>query len=208
MPIRCGVAGRGVEEEPVLKAWKEFWPRTGNPPNWDAIGKIRSSGSQTEWLLVEAKAHLERVEERRSCKARRWPLANRSGLQRNQGSIWYSGYHKWLEPYYQFCNRLAVLHFLMQQQKESRLLFIYFLGDEHPGKVCPKSEDEWLERLKPMYAHVGLTGKSVLEERVHRIFLPVCDTVLPSTMCNNIYYQSKNVYEAQSITFPLALVTA
>ena len=45
------------------QAWKDYWPdrqpgkqNRDGVPSWDAVGKIHLGG-QTEWLLVEAKAH-------------------------------------------------------------------------------------------------------------------------------------------------------
>ena len=45
---------------PARTAWKEFWPQTGNVQNWDAVGRLQS-GSQVEYLLVEAKGHVEEL---------------------------------------------------------------------------------------------------------------------------------------------------
>lgn len=39
------------------REWPNFWPQSGNVPNWDAIGWLRA-GTQVELLLVEAKGHL------------------------------------------------------------------------------------------------------------------------------------------------------
>jgi len=45
----------------VLDNWDKFWPKTGNVPNWDAIGNgLR--GSHKEWILVETKGNLEECE--------------------------------------------------------------------------------------------------------------------------------------------------
>jgi len=57
----------------VRSAWAEFWPQTGNVPNWDAVGLLRVE-SHVEYLLVEGcrlawrpsrdKAHFPRVPSR------------------------------------------------------------------------------------------------------------------------------------------------
>jgi len=55
----------------------------------------------------------------------------------------------------------------------ARLLFIHFLGDEMPGRDCPKTEHEWQEVLRRVSDHLGLGGTSAIEKRVHKLFLPV-----------------------------------
>ena len=44
-------------------AWMKFWPQTGNVPNWDAVGLLELN-SRIEYLLVEAKAHVEELRSR------------------------------------------------------------------------------------------------------------------------------------------------
>src|SRR5208337_4362825 len=51
----------------VKSAWEKFWPQTGNVPNWDAVGRL-DSNSGVEYLLVEAKAHVEELQS--SCSAK------------------------------------------------------------------------------------------------------------------------------------------
>ena len=82
----------------------------------------------------------------------------------------------WLSCYYQFCNRVAVLHFLNQHGAPARLLFLYFTGDEFPdGSVdCPTSEDGWRLALAKQAEHVGLPDGHALSSRIHKLFLPVC----------------------------------
>src|SRR5215469_2500424 len=56
-----------VESLPdVQAAWVKFWPQTGNVPNWDAVGRLESDSGR-EYLLVEAKAHVEELQS--SCGA-------------------------------------------------------------------------------------------------------------------------------------------
>ncbi len=79
----------------------------------------------------------------------------------------------WSQPYYQFCNRLAVLHFLIRNGIGARLLFIYFHGDTNPKAVCPQTSVEWEPAIQAMQQHVGLIGPYPLDNRVHKLFLPV-----------------------------------
>ena len=171
-----------VDADPELKsAWMKFWPQTGNVPNWDAVGLLESN-SGVEYILVEAKAHVEEIQS--SCGAREQGGldAIRKALDAaiNANGLTVS-VESWLKPYYQYANRLAHLHFLLQHDTPARLLFIYFCGDDWHGKTlsngrapnCPKSEQEWGSCLRVMHQHLGLTGGTELEKRVHHLFLPI-----------------------------------
>src|SRR5439155_5817219 len=50
----------------IQEHWRSFWPRRGNPPNWDAVGRLTKDGI-SEWLLVESKSHIAELAS--SCKA-------------------------------------------------------------------------------------------------------------------------------------------
>jgi len=171
-----------VDADPELKsAWIKFWPQTGNVPNWDAVGLLESN-SGVEYLLAEAKAHVEEIQS--SCGARKQGgldvirKAFDAAINANGLTV---SVENWLKPYYQYANRLAHLHFLLQHDTPARLLFIYFCGDDWHGKTlsngrapnCPKSEQEWGPYLRVMHQHLGLTGGSELEKRVHHLFLPI-----------------------------------
>ncbi|WP_337175145.1 hypothetical protein [Paludisphaera sp.] len=162
----------------VGRAWLDYWPRSGNMPNWDAAGQIDVGGT-THWLLVEAKAHVGEL--RSECKA-----SERGGL----GAI-LAAFERtartmdvevdvasWLTPFYQFCNRLAVLNFLLAHEIPAVVLFAYFLGDRFPEgdpAICPATRAEWEPHLGTMYAHVGWTAAAAnpLRHLVRRSFIPV-----------------------------------
>jgi hypothetical protein len=183
----------------VKSAWLEFWPQSGNVPNWDAVGRLESE-SGVEYLLVEAKAHVEEL--RSSCSAKKGKkeagldetrdalkATNEGGLEKIMDAVkatikangFTADVEDWLRPYYQYANRLAHLHFLLQHNISARLLFIYFCGDNWNGKrlpngkkpQCPKDAQEWDVHVKAVHKRLGLRGKSRLEERVHDLFLHV-----------------------------------
>ena len=118
----------------VQPAWAEYWPQSGTPPNWDAVAEVEIDGT-THWLLVEAKSHLREVislcgaegRSRDKISAAFTTTINRMGADVQA--------QDWFGPYYQFCNRLAVLSFLLEQQIPAKLLFIYFLGDLFPTGI-------------------------------------------------------------------------
>lgn len=166
---------------PVKSAWTKFWPQTGNVPNWDAVGLLQS-GSHGEFLLVEAKAHIEEIKSSCSAKEEGGLPKIREALDATIRARGFAVDLKdWLSPYYQYANRLAHLHFLLQSNITARLIFIYFCGDNWGGRTlhdgtppnCPKDEQQWQSHLQEMHRHLGLTGQSKLEERVHELFLRV-----------------------------------
>lgn len=79
----------------------------------------------------------------------------------------------WLDGYYQYCNRIAALHFLESHGIHARLLFIYFTGEQHPGWSCSADARGWSAALGLMEKHVGLSPENALSRRIHRLFLPV-----------------------------------
>jgi hypothetical protein len=83
----------------------------------------------------------------------------------------------WLNGYYQYCNRIAVLEFLTRYKASARLMFIYFTGDKWPGEngnpICPKDSDGWQSALETRKAHVGLGQKHALAKLVNEVFLEV-----------------------------------
>jgi hypothetical protein len=153
----------------IHQKWEEFWPQTGNQQNWDAVGYVQID-SEKEILLVEAKANVEELNSECGAKPQ-------GGLQKIKNAL--NGAKKyynivesidWLKPYYQYANRLAALYFLNTHNISARLIFIYFMGDYYPGKICPQDENEWRNRLKDMYDKLGLKRNL---PKVHNIFLPV-----------------------------------
>ncbi|NIM68642.1 MAG: hypothetical protein GTO55_11025 [Armatimonadetes bacterium] len=160
------------EHEPARNAWNDFWPQTGNVPNWDAVG-VAQNDKQTEWLLVEAKAHIGELHS--ECKAKD-PASKeqiRKALAEAKGAFGVCPSANWLSPYYQYCNRLAVLHFLAKHDIAARLLFIYFTGDSNPSADCPRDKAGWQAALQELYSEIGLTNESPLKRQVHSILLSI-----------------------------------
>jgi hypothetical protein len=168
------------EQDRLRTPLGDFWPCTGSPPNWDAVGRIEVDG-HANWLVVEAKSHLGELNS--VCKAKGREVGG--GLERiieafraTQEALGIArGPDAWLGPFYQFSNRLAFLHFFAGQGVPVRLLTLYFLGDRFPqgrGVFCPETEAEWQPSLAVMEQHVGWQPGNPLSGRIHKLFLPVC----------------------------------
>lgn len=162
--------------EAVQDDWEEYWPQTGTPPNWDAIARIDVKGTE-HWLLVEAKSHLNEIIS--FCGAGDAALDTiLAAFTATMVTMNINGDpHNWLGPYYQFCNRLAVLNFLLDHQIPAKLLFVYFLGDRFPEgrtQICPDTQQGWMPHLQAMEQHVGWQDdNNRLAPHVHKLFLPV-----------------------------------
>ena len=154
--------------------WRDFWPTQGNPPNWDAVGRLTGIDGKEEHLLVEAKARVGEIKS--DCKAKekskeKIDAAFRE-VKRGLGIVCDND---WKEGYYQFANRLATLYFLDAHEIAARLLCIYFIGDKFPNSkcVCPKSQEEWIDALKKQDDYLGLSAGHKLQDRIFNIFFPV-----------------------------------
>jgi hypothetical protein len=169
-----------IEDDQIQQAYDRFWPSRGEQQNWDAIGKAMINGRE-EWILVEAKAHpteimaigttakenggrpMIRIAFRETLEA--------LGYDADSASSWVE---HWLTGYYQQANRLATLHFFVKNGIPTRLIFLYFCGDQHPdGKFCPVNRTEWQPSLNKVHTGLGLNGTSELEKRVYNIFVHV-----------------------------------
>jgi len=164
------------EGHPARLGWAGFWPRSsGNVPRWDAVGRLLGQGEDT-WLLVEAKSRVAEVVSHCAAKGSSRARIARL-LEEAKAAYGVAPDRDWLEPYYQACNRLALLAYLHRCGVPAHLLFIYFTGEETFPKgrsvVCPKSEVEWRQALVPMHDHVGWDASAPLAAYVHQMCLPM-----------------------------------
>ena len=173
----CDAEIKGLDflpsDSPVREKWLHFWPQTGGVPNWDAVGRMGVNG-QPEWLIVEAKAHEDEL--RSSCGAKEeGGLATiQEAFRWTKETLGVPQSADWLEPYYQYANRLATAAFLRESGTGVRLLFVYFTGDEAEGKRCPETAAEWQALVEKVHAHLGIAGNPEVARMTHEVFLPVC----------------------------------
>ena len=156
------------------REWVEQWPQSGNVLNWDAVAHIQT-GDQREWLLVEAKANVPELRSRCQASDKAGGLTRiRSVFDHTKRVLGVSPAADWLKPYYQYCNRIALLNHLLEHQVLSRLLFIYFTGDTFPdGRECPSNATGWAGALTKMDMHIGISCNHPIKSRIHRVFLSV-----------------------------------
>ena len=166
-------------DSPARAIWQKSWPQRGNPPNWDAIAVMMVNGSK-EWLLIEAKANVEEL--RSSCQASEVggrPLIART-LAATKSDLRVAADRDWLHGYYQYANRVVVLHLLEQAGVSARLLNVYFTGDRGDDRrSCPSDIQGWGSALASLKAHIGLPAGHRHESRMQELFLPVCPVATP-----------------------------
>ena len=156
----------------IENAWEKFWPTGRGIHNWDAVAKLGFGSAGKEWLLVEAKAHLEEMKS--SCMAEGGLAKISAAFTEVKSALGVAPDREWLNPYYQYCNRVAALYFLHKNTIPARLLFIYFCGDKGDARrTCPETESDWKPALAEQAAHVGLPQRHLLAERVHALYLPI-----------------------------------
>ena len=157
------------------KKWQMEWPQTGNVPNWDAVGRLPLNSGESEWLLVEAKAHLGELKS--SCGAKDKKGASwakiETFLARTKTALGVPASANWMEGHYQYANRLALLDFLLRNEVQARLIFIYFTGDSRKGWQCPSNQRGWFSALADLKTHLALSKNHSLADRTHDIYLPV-----------------------------------
>lgn len=158
--------------DPVRIEWEGLWPQTGNVHNWDAVGRAEDGS----WVLVEAKAHLGEMHSSCGATAPESVRKIRAVLDETRRALGVTAPHDWAQEYYQYCNRLALLHYLNSRSVAARLVFVYFTGDRPdagaPGRDCPADEAGWQAALNQQAAHAGVPEDAPIRARIHTLFLP------------------------------------
>lgn len=161
------------QDSAVVREWRDRWPHGRGVMNWDAVGEVEIAG-QHDWLLVEAKAHLGEIKTDCGAESDNSKKRITRVFDETKKALGAHPAADWMKRYYQFANRLAVLHHLIRHNIGAHLLFIYFCGDRQRGRAtCPLDELGWRDALIAQDAHIGLPARHPLASRIHKLFLPV-----------------------------------
>ena len=166
---------KGTREYAELaREWARFWPPSGNEQNWDAVAKMDISGVE-HWLLVEAKANTQEIKSNCTAESESSIKTIDDALREMCEAFRMKPKGNLKKGYYQYANRLAVLHFLKEHNTPAKLLFIYFVGDKNPEKEesCPKSPKGWEKALMEQYDSIGLDPEKKKTTGVIDLFLDV-----------------------------------
>jgi hypothetical protein len=179
-------------EHPARSAWERLWPQSGNVHNWDAVGRSTAG----TWILLEAKAHVGELKSRCTATSATSLLRIREILDNTRRELRADGAGDWTKDYYQHCNRVALLHFLLKNGIDARLVFVYFWGDREDlgraGRVCPTSEAGWKDALEAQERHLGIPKTSQILERVHAVFAPAYSANIAAQILRPEYGGPKN----------------
>ncbi len=143
-----------------------FWPSGG--PRWDGLAR---SGLQV--LLVEAKANIPELKSK--CKAEPKSIQRiEQAFRETREFLGCDASKNWLEPYYQYANRLSHLYLLRELNGlDAYLLFVYFVGD---WTKTPTSKGEWLRSIQEVKNTMGLPLNSDwLKSHVKEVFIDTAD---------------------------------
>jgi len=95
-----------ISDNDLLERWRAFWPNSGTPINWDAVGRLQFE-ARFEWLLLEAKAHLAELKSDTHASLRGGLSQIEAALDETKRALGVPPAADWLHGYYQYCNRLG-----------------------------------------------------------------------------------------------------
>ena len=179
-------------QHPARLEWERRWPARGAVHSWDAVGQGFSNDRQT-WILIEAKAHTGELKS--SCGAKLEGLLKiNKVLDTTREDLHVTVETDWTRPYYQYCNRIALLHFLVTHGIDAHLAYVYFTGDRSnlgsQGRDCPANRQDWQDALAAQDHHVGVPADSPIRARIHRAFLPACHAEIAEQVLRAEYCRS------------------
>lgn len=148
----------------ISKEWEKYWPQTGNSHNWDGI--FIQNGV---WYFVDAKAHLEEVNQKCSAKSEKSIETIINAFKDTCGSE--SLAKKWQKSkYYQLANRLAFINFCNKVGIKAKLLYISFLnGYEINPKKNVTEENGWKKKWNEEFECLHLTEE--LKSNIKRVYI-------------------------------------
>jgi hypothetical protein len=149
---------------------EEFWPAGG--PRWDGLARTASG----KVVLVEAKAHIEEMVDFRS-KASPDSLARIiHALEMAKAGSGAAADAPWPSPFFQYANRLAHLHFLVElNQVDAYLLFVLFA--DAPDVPVPATAEQWEGAHRLAWRSLGL-GATSFRGRVANMTISVPDVLV------------------------------
>ena len=180
-------------KHPARQEWEQRWPQGGGIQNWDAVGQGLTHNRET-WILIEAKANTRELIS--SCTAKNPESIRkiRSVLEATRRDLQVTVETDWTQRYYQYCNRIALLQFLVKHGVDAHLVFVYFMGDRTDlgsiGRDCPANQQGWQGALGTQDHHVGLPADSPINARIQRTFLPAYHTPIAERVLKSEYCRS------------------
>jgi hypothetical protein len=154
---------KSIDADDLDKKWKNYWPQTGTPQNWDAVLNcipLLPTKKSEKWVIVEAKAHLEELESSSQAGTESRKIIAKA-FEETKERFEIKTENSWFDKYYQLANRLAFINFMLSNNIEVSLLNIYFIDGwpDDTGKNV-SSREIWKEKIKDEYNYLGLNGNT------------------------------------------------
>ena len=157
-------------------AWKDYWPQNRCRFSWDAIGRVQTGKVGWEWLLVAAFAHAGELEQSNNPPLDEADERVLSAMAEAELKYNVDPGIDWINGHFYLSTRLSALGFLRKYGICVRMLFVYFYEEKRGMDCLFPSLEEWDSAIAATEQKLGLRGKSVLERRIYRMFLPgMCD---------------------------------
>lgn len=155
--------------------WKNYWSSSGNLPNWDGI-ILHKNSTKEEWIIVEAKAHLTEIKSKTE-SASNQNIQN--ALKKTQKRFNISN-NNWFGEYYQLANRLAFINFLLDNNINASLLYVYFINGYEKRQLKDKKKitvesksvknlQDWENAIKEEYIALGINNKA--KQYISNVFI-------------------------------------
>lgn len=155
--------------------WKNYWSPSGTQPNWDGVFLHRKDNEE-EWIIVEAKAHLGEIKS--STKASLNPNIQNAFIE-TQNRFGIKNEH-WFGEYYQLANRLAFINFLLENNINASLLYIYFINGYEKQQLKNRKtisvesksvnkQIDWEKAIEQEYIDLGINEKA--KKYISNIFI-------------------------------------
>jgi hypothetical protein len=141
---------------------EQFWPRLG--PQWDALG-VTDSG---DVLLVEAKAHIDELCSPGTAAGEISRPRIEEALAKTIAALGAKPKSDWADVFYQYANRLAHLHFLLDAEVSAWLVLVNFVDDTEMNG--PLDAREWEAAYRVVNHVLGINNRAPLMRRVVHVY--------------------------------------
>ena len=155
--------------------WKNYWSPSGTQPNWDGVFLHRKDNEE-EWIIVEAKAHLGEIESETDSSANQ---NIQNAFKETQKRFEISN-NNWFGKHYQLANRLAFINFLLKNNINASLLYIYFINGYEKQQLKKRKtilvesksvnkQIDWEKAIEQEYIDLGINEKA--KKYISNIFI-------------------------------------
>jgi hypothetical protein len=155
--------------------WKKYWPQSGSVQNWDAVlylsPIVPDTSIKDKWVLIEAKGTIkEGIEDGTGAKDKESIKTIENAFEETKKRFNIKTQNNWLKKYYQLANRLAFINFLLDNNIDCSLLYIYFINAwPNNSQKNILTKDTWKKVINDEYAYLGINNEA--KKHIYEIFV-------------------------------------